>query len=276
MHFHVISLFPEMIEAAASAGVVGQAIARGKLGLTSISPRDFTSNTHHTVDDRPFGGGDGMIMLAETLTSALAHVKDDLEGRVRTIHVSPRGTPFSDAKARELAGYDHLILISSRYGGADQRFLNAHVDEEISLGDFILTGGELATLVMIDAIGRLQSGVLGNQASSENESFAGDFGLLEHPQFTRPREWSGQAVPKDLMSGDHARIKKFQEDLMILVTAERRPDLLSKLAARAKEKEIRKWIDRSLKTLERLEAEGEAALCGLKDLQLIRDRVGAL
>ncbi len=276
MHFHVISFFPEMIETAAKAGVVGQAISKGKLGLTSISPRDFTSNAHHTVDDRPFGGGDGMIMLADTLSSALAHVKDDLEGRIRTIHVSPRGTPFSDQKARELASFDHLILISSRYGGADQRFLNAHVDEEISLGDFILTGGELATLVIIDAVGRLQSGVLGNDASSQNESFAGEFGLLEHPQFTRPREWNGQTVPKDLLSGDHARIKKFQDDLMILVTLERRPDLTGELESRAKEKHVRKWIDRASKTLDRLEADGEAALCGLKDTSLIRKRMERL
>ena len=274
MHFHVISLFPEMIETAAKAGVIGQAITKGKLGLTSVSPRQFTTDVHHTVDDRPFGGGDGMIMLAETLTQALEHVKQAIpqETSSKTIHVSPRGTPFTDAKARELATYDHLVLISSRYGGADQRFLNSHVDEEISLGDFILTGGELAVLVMIDAIGRLQAGVLGNDRSSENESFAGALGLLENPQFTRPRDWRGQGVPKNLMSGDHAKIKEFQESLMLLVSAERRPDLIEK----SYDEMTWKQVDAALRTLDRLEADGEAELCGLRDLSAIREILSQL
>lgn len=274
MHFHVISLFPEMIESAAKAGVIGQAITKGKIGLTSISPRQFTSNVHHTVDDRPFGGGDGMIMLAETLAQAVDHVRTVIpaEQTTRTIHVSPRGTPFTDAKARELSSFDNLVLISSRYGGADQRFLNAHVDEEISLGDFILTGGELAVLVMIDAIGRLQSGVLGNDKSSENESFAGDLGLLENPQFTRPREWRGQGVPHQLMSGDHAKIKAFQEALMILVTAERRPDLIEKIY----DEMTWKQVDLAAKVLDQLEASGEVELCGLSDKSAIREVLSQL
>jgi tRNA (guanine37-N1)-methyltransferase len=264
MHFHVITLFPEMIEAAAKAGVVGQAITNGKLGLTAVSPRKYTSNVHQTIDDRPFGGGDGMIMMAEPLSQALTHL--EMSGKTKVIHVSPRGVPFTDKKARELAAYDHLVLISTRYGGADQRFLNEHVDEEISLGDFILTGGELAVLVMIDAIGRLQPGILGNEASSQNESFAGSLGLLENPQYTRPREWNGQAIPKPLLSGDHAKISAFQDALTFLVTAERRPDLLEAAVPNL----TRSRVQKALETLKGLEESGEFTLCGLNDAGLIR------
>lgn len=238
MNFHVVTLFPDVLEGAARGfGVVGQAISKGTIGLRCVSPRQFTSNVHHTVDDRPFGGGDGMIMMAEPLSQSLALIKSEIASRpvsgeiaprVRVIHVSPRGTPLTDAKARELATYTDLVLISSRYGGADQRFLNTEVDEEISIGDYILTGGELAALVIVDAVGRLKPGVLGNEASSSNETFAGANGLLEHPQFTRPREWNGQGVPEIYMSGDHAKIAAFQETLSVLLTMLRRPDLLSR------------------------------------------------
>lgn len=207
-------------------GLIGQAITKGQLGLTAISPREFTSNVHHTIDDRPFGGGDGMIMMAEPLALAIEKLKSKTGARTRTIHVSPRGTPFTDQKARELATYDDLILVASRYGGADQRVLNSHIDEEISIGDYILTGGELAILVMIDAVGRLQKGVLGNEASSSNETFAGQDGYLEHPQFTRPREWRGSQVPDTYLSGDHAKIGQVQGAVSFFLTLLRRPDLV--------------------------------------------------
>lgn len=243
MNFHVVTLFPEILDSAARGfGVVGQAINKGQIGLTCVSPRAFTSNVHHTIDDRPFGGGDGMIMMAEPLAQSLTQIRSSIAARIdapvvtaaaapitnatRVIHVSPRGARLNDRKARELALHTDLILISSRYGGADQRFLNAHVDEEISIGDYILTGGELAVLVIIDAVGRLQAGVLGNDSSASNESFAGTNGLLEHPQFTRPREWGGQPVPAAYMNGDHAKIAVFQEALSVALSAIRRPDLL--------------------------------------------------
>jgi tRNA (guanine37-N1)-methyltransferase len=235
MNFYVVTLFPEILDSAARGfGVVGQAINNGQIGLSCVSPRAFTTNVHHTIDDRPFGGGDGMIMMAEPLAQSLAQIRQAIAARgdashtteSRVIHVSPRGNRLDDKKARELAQLKDLILISSRYGGADQRFLNEHVDEEISVGDYILTGGELAALVIIDAVGRLQTGVLGNQSSASNESFAGTNGLLEHPQFTRPREWSNQPVPATYMSGDHAKIAGFQETLSVWLTAIRRPDLL--------------------------------------------------
>ncbi len=235
MNFHVVTLFPEILDSAARGfGIVGQAISKGQIGFFCVSPRSFTTNVHHTIDDRPFGGGDGMIMMAEPLARSLAHIRELIAARpdqaasnaTRVIHVSPRGQRLDDTKARELAQLKDLILISSRYGGADQRFINSHVDEEISIGDYILTGGELAALVIIDAVGRLQVGVLGNDSSASNESFAGTNGLLEHPQFTRPREWSGQQVPAGYMSGDHAKIAAFQEALSVWLSALRRPDLL--------------------------------------------------
>ncbi len=232
MNFHIITLFPEVVDQAARGfGVVGQAISKGVIGFSCVSPRTFTTNVHHTIDDRPFGGGDGMIMMAEPLSQSLALIKSkisshDGEKTTRVIHVSPRGIPFTDAKARELANLTDIILISSRYGGADQRFLNTEVDEEISIGDYILTGGELAALVIVDAVGRLKPGVLGNDRSASNESFAGYNGLLEHPQYTRPRAWKSQEVPSIYMSGDHAKIEAYQETLSVLLTALRRPDLL--------------------------------------------------
>ncbi len=263
MKFHVVTLFPEMLESAARGfGVVGQAIARGEIGLSVINPREFTSNVHHTIDDRPFGGGDGMIMMAEPLAESVAKARASTtaSAKVRAIHVSPRGRPFNDAVARELAQLDDLILVTSRYGGADQRFLNECVDEEISIGDYILTGGDLAALVLIDAVGRLQKGVLGNEASSSNESFAGTNGLLEHPQYTRPREWRGLPVPSIYTSGDHAKIALFQEALSLAVTALRRPDLLV-LPEPKKLSKLRALLD----TL----TDDEFRLCGLAD----RDRV---
>jgi tRNA (guanine37-N1)-methyltransferase len=227
MKFHVVTLFPEMIESALQFGVVGQAIRDGRLSVTTLSPRTFTENVHHTVDDRPFGGGDGMVMIPEPLSAAIRSLQAPLAGRrVRTIHLSPRGKVLNDRKLRELANCDDLILVSSRYGGADQRLLNTCVDEEISVGDYVLSGGELAALILIDGVGRLLPGVLGNERSAHAESFSGDLGLLEHPQFTRPRAWEGSEVPAEYLSGDHAKIEVFQKVLSLMVTIERRPDLL--------------------------------------------------
>jgi tRNA (guanine37-N1)-methyltransferase len=229
MKFHVVTLFPEMIEHAARFGVVGQAIKEDRVQLSTISPREFTSNVHQTIDDRPFGGGDGMIMMAEPLALTLESLTPQLGPQARVIHLSPRGPLLSDAKARDLTAFSDIVLISSRYGGADQRFLNEFVDEELSIGDFIISGGELASLVVIDAVSRLLPGVLGNEASPEDESFAQGRGL-EHPQYTRPREWRGLEIPAALLSGHHSQIKDWKELVSLLVTAERRPDLLTSLA----------------------------------------------
>ncbi|MEK7356119.1 MAG: tRNA (guanosine(37)-N1)-methyltransferase TrmD, partial [Bdellovibrionota bacterium] len=167
LKFHVITLFPDMVSHAARTGLVGQAIEQGRLGLHVVSPREFTEDAHSSVDDRPFGGGDGMVMLGEPLAKALVKVTGAItEGRrKKVIHLSPRGPKLTDEKVRELSQLDDVVLISSRYGGLDQRFINLHVDEELSIGDYILTGGELAALVVIDSVGRLVPGVLGNQTS---------------------------------------------------------------------------------------------------------------
>lgn len=228
LHFHVVTLFPEMIENAARFGVVGQAIQEGKIALSTLSPRVFTANVHQTVDDRPFGGGDGMVMLADPLESAVASIRSQIpsESATRVIHFSPRGVPLTDQKVRELSAMEHLILISSRYGGVDQRFLNQCVDEEISIGDYVLSGGEIPALVLIDSVGRQMPGVLGNERSSIEESFSE--GTLEHPQYTRPRQWRQAEVPQILLSGDHAKIAQWKRQVSLYVTAERRPDLLSR------------------------------------------------
>lgn len=233
MRFQVITLFPEMIELGTRFGVVGQAVKDGRLAITALSPRVFTSNVHQTVDDRPFGGGDGMVMIPEPLKSAIEKSREQAApgAKLKVIHLSPRGRPFTDQVARELSEFDELILVASRYGGVDQRLLNDCVDDEISIGDYVLSGGELPALTVIDAVARLLPGVLGNESSPEEESFAR--GLLEHPQYTRPREWQGAEVPSDLLSGDHARIAAWRRKVSLLATAARRPELLDSVATEA-------------------------------------------
>ncbi|MES2857237.1 MAG: tRNA (guanosine(37)-N1)-methyltransferase TrmD [Bdellovibrionota bacterium] len=254
MKFHVITLFPEMVKAAAEIGVVGSAIKSGRIELTLTNPREFTKDTHHMVDDRPFGGGDGMVMMAEPLAKSIRQIREKCQGKTKVIHLSPRGSVLNEKKVRELASEENLILISSRYAGIDQRLLSLEVDEEISIGDFILSGGELGALVLIDAIGRQIPGVLGNEASAEKESFSGD-GWLEQPQFTRPREWDGQSVPETLMSGDHAKIADYQTMLSLLTTADRRPELLVTLESKMSEKKMAKLVQAAVSLAEKLSAE---------------------
>jgi tRNA (guanine37-N1)-methyltransferase len=276
--FHVITLFPDMVSHAARTGLVGQAIEQGRLGLHVVSPREFTEDNHQSVDDRPFGGGDGMVMLGEPLARALVKVTGAITDgrRRRVIHLSPRGPKFTDAKARELATqYDDVVLISSRYGGLDQRFINRHVDEELSIGDYILTGGELAALVVIDSVGRLVPGVLGNQTSPERESFAlgGD---LEHPQFTRPREWGGQAVPDAYLSGDHAKIGLFQRALSILVTLQMRPEIYHIAVPMRPPPDLDANAVREAERIVRDLDEEEFSTLGLRDRELLTERLGEL
>lgn len=269
MNFHVITLFPEMVSHAASFGVIGQALKDKRLTLATINPRTFTSNVHQTVDDRPFGGGDGMIMLPEVLWLAYESVRPQLSANARVIHLSPRGQPLTDQKARELAGLTDLVLISSRYGGADQRFLNEAVDEEISIGDYVISGGELAALVVLDAVARHLPGVLGNEASADHESFALG-AALEHPQYTRPRVWRDVEAPEALLSGHHAQIEQWKRELSILVTADRRPDLLAKLGVSAK------ILAKTLKTLESM-SDAERSRCGLvSSFETLQERLMSL
>jgi tRNA (guanine37-N1)-methyltransferase len=223
--FQVITLFPEMVQASMSAGVFAQALKKGLLELSTINPRDFTTDVHRTVDDRPFGGGDGMIMLAEPLEAAIAKAKAVQAAKV--VYLSPHGTPLTHEKARALSAEPGLILLCGRYGGVDQRLLNACVDEEISTGDYVISGGELAACVLMDAVSRFVPEVLGHKESAEKDSFS--HGLLEHPNFTRPREFQGQPVPEILLGGNHKAIDLWKQQVSVLTTLAKRPDLIWRL-----------------------------------------------
>lgn len=216
----VITLFPEMIQNAASYGVLGQGLKSDLLSVAAHSPREFSSDRHKTVDDRPFGGGDGMIMLPETLEKAILKVKHNTS---KVVYLSPQGSVFNSEKAKALAKEEHLILICGRYGGIDQRIINTYVDEEVSIGDYVLSGGELGALVVIDSVSRFIPGVLGHEESADKDSFAE--GLLEHPNFTRPRSYLVQEVPEVLLGGNHKVIEEWKRDVSALVTLKKRPDL---------------------------------------------------
>jgi tRNA (guanine37-N1)-methyltransferase len=218
MKFTVITLFPQMIEQLFAEGVVGQAWRRGQIEIATLNPREWSSGVHKTVDDRPFGGGDGMIMMAEILEKAVQTI-----AKAKVIYLSPQGKPLSDEKVRSLAKEKDVILICGRYGGIDQRFINEFVDEELSIGDYVLSGGELAAAVVIDSVSRMLEGVLGHQDSAEQDSFSD--GWLEAPHFTRPRSWHEQDVPEILTSGDHKKINHWRRKVGQLVTLKKRPDL---------------------------------------------------
>lgn len=227
----VITLFPEMIESAVHHGVLGQALKSDLLSVKAHTPREFASDRHRTVDDRPFGGGDGMIMLPETLEKNLQKLKHK---NSRVIYLSPQGDVLTDRKARQLASEEHLVLICGRYGGIDQRIINHYVDEELSIGDYVLSGGELGALVVIDALSRFIPGVLGHVDSADKDSFSE--GLLEHPNFTRPRQYLGEDVPEVLLSGNHKLIADWKEKVSALVTLKKRPDLFQEYLEVQREK----------------------------------------
>lgn len=225
MHIDMITLFPDMFKALTEFGVTGRAFKEGKLSFTAINPREYADNPHGNIDDKPYGGGPGMVMQAKPLRAAIQAAKAQRpEGHV--IYLSPQGIPLTQAKAHALSRYPHLILVAGRYEGIDQRVIEQDIDEEISLGDFVLSGGELAACCLLDAVIRLMPGVLGDGASTEVESFMD--GLLDHPHYTRPEVLDGQAVPKVLISGDHAAIRRWRDEARLQATAQKRPDLLKK------------------------------------------------
>ena len=228
MDFDVITLFPEMVEHAARFGVVGRAIERELWRLRCWNPRDQATDAYRRVDDRPFGGGPGMVMLAEPLAATLrvirAREEADRRSRSRVIHLSPRGAPLTQSRVAELAREPGLVLLCGRYEAIDQRLLDAEVDEEVSMGDFVLSGGELPALALIDAVVRLLPGVMNDAGSPLHDSFSD--GLLEGPHYTRPEVLAGVAVPEVLMSGHHARIDRWRREESLRVTAARRPDLI--------------------------------------------------
>jgi len=239
MNYQVITLFPELIEQNFAVGVIGQAKEKGLLKLQTINPRQFAEDIHRSVDDRPYGGGDGMIMLAEILAKSIESIP--LEQRGRVIYLSPQGRPLQDQKVRELAKEKDLTLICGRYGGIDQRVINQYVDEEISIGDYVLSGGELAACVLIDAVSRMIPGVLGHGGSKDLDSFSE--GLLESPNFTRPNRCLDQTVPEILLSGDHRKREAWRRTVSKLITFKKRPDLLEKKITKEEINELRNFLN---------------------------------
>ena len=283
MNFHVLTLFPEMIEQGVNTSITGRAINNGLLSINAVNIRDYAFNKHNSVDDYPYGGGAGMLMQAEPVYLAYEAVKEQIDKRkqenikseevtstepadcsevrnsdlqdqnskkrpLRVVYLSPQGDVFNQKMAEEMAQEEDLVLLCGHYEGIDERVLEEIVTDYVSIGDYVLTGGELPAMVMIDTISRLVPGVLHNDVSAEFESFQDN--LLEYPQYSRPEEWRGKKVPPILLSGHHANIEKWRREQSILRTMERRPDLLkeSNLTDKAK-----KWI-RQVKR-ERKEAE---------------------
>lgn len=239
--FDVITLFPEMFDAIQNFGITQRAFKEKIVSLTLWNPRDFTEDVHKTVDDRPFGGGPGMVMLAEPLTKVLEAVKiakPVTEGKHWVVHLSPAGKKVDHQKVMELVNRKQLILLASRYEGVDQRFIDQYVDEELSIGDYVLSGGELPAMVLMDAIVRQLPGALGHQDSAQEDSFVN--GLLDYPHYTRPEIFQGKKVPEVLLSGHHARIKAWRLKASLQKTRDVRPDLL---AARSLTKEEVRLLD---------------------------------
>lgn len=226
MNYHVLTLFPQMILDGLNTSIIGRAIENKLIALEAIDIRDFSTNKHKKVDDYPYGGGAGMVMQAEPVYGAYQAVADKLDKKPRVVFLTPQGQVFNQAIAEELSKEDDLIFLCGHYEGIDERVLDEIVTDHISIGDFVLTGGELPAMVMIDAISRLVPGVLNNDVSAEFESFHNN--LLEYPQYSRPVDWNGKMVPEVLMSGHHGNVDKWRHEQSLIRTSQRRPDLLEK------------------------------------------------
>ena len=278
MNFHILTLFPEMVENGLKTSIIGRAVAGGLLSIEAVNIRDFAFNKHQSVDDYPYGGGAGMLMQAEPVYLAYKDIEERIQKRIqnakmqnaeteeqdaevkvqnagiqdaetvspdkklRVVYLSPQGKTFDQKMAEELAEEEDLVLLCGHYEGIDERVLEEIVTDYVSIGDYVLTGGELPAMVMVDTISRLVPGVLHNDVSAEFESFQDN--LLEYPQYSRPEEWHGKKVPPVLLSGHHANIEKWRREQSILRTYERRPDLLEKSSLTWKEK---KWLEEMVK-----------------------------
>lgn len=236
MDFRVVTLFPEMVDSAASFGVCGRAIRRGLVDFATVDPRDFTGDAHRTVDDRPYGGGPGMVLKVEPFRDAIRHARRHLPGGSPTVFLSPQGRPFDQQIARNLARLPGIILVAGRYEGFDERLVEAEADFEISLGDFVLSGGEIAAAAVMDSVVRLLPGVLGDAESAEQESFTA--ALLDHPQYTRPESVDGQDVPRVLLDGNHEAIRRWRLKQALGRTWVRRPGLLTDRPLTEEEREL--------------------------------------
>ncbi len=227
MQIAVVSLFPEMVGQVAEYGVVGRAKERELLSLHCENPRDYATDTHRTVDDRPYGGGPGMVLKYEPTAKAIHAAKEALPAGCPVVCLSPQGRVFDQAAAKRYSGLQGMILLAGRYEGIDERLIEREVDEELSLGDFVLSGGEIAAMAVIDAVARLLPGVLGDEESALQDSFMQ--GLLDHPHYTRPESIDGQSVPAVLLSGDHARIARWRYKQALGRSYLRRPDMVREL-----------------------------------------------
>lgn len=248
MNFYILTLFPEMVSAGLNTSIIGRATGRGLLSIRTVNIRDYAFNKHQSVDDYPYGGGAGMLMQAEPVYLAYEAVTESIVKRrqeagedgtgkkPRVVYLSPQGTVFSQGMAQELAREEDLIFLCGHYEGIDERVLEEIVTDYVSIGDYVLTGGELPAMVMVDTISRLVPGVLHNGSSAESESFQDN--LLEYPQYSRPEVWHGKRVPEVLLSGHHANIKKWKREQSILRTKERRPDLLERCELTEEERRL--------------------------------------
>ena len=236
MEYYVMTLFPDMITKGLDTSIIGRAIENQVLSLEAVNIRDFTNDKHGRTDDYPYGGGAGMVMQAQPIYDCYRSIADRLAYRPRVIYLTPQGRVFNQQMARELALEPGLVFLCGHYEGVDERVLDEIVTDQVSIGDFVLTGGELPAMCMIDAISRMIPGVLHNDESAEDDSF-GD-GLLEFPQYSRPENWNGRRVPQILLSGDHAKVDAWRREQSLMRTAERRPDLLETAAISPKEREF--------------------------------------
>ena len=233
MNINIITLFPEIFDSL-KYGLLGQALDRGDIKVSIFNLRDHQINKHGQVDEKPYGGGEGMVLMAEPLEDAIKKISKDNLGKV--INLSPQGTLLSQQKAKELSTLKNITILCGRYEGIDERFISQYVDEEISIGDFILSGGEFAALTLIDSFSRFISGVIGNEKSVEQDSLSD--GLLKGPVFTRPENFNSETAPDILMSGDHKKIKEWKENQSLIRTFERRPELLKNEKLTKKQKKL--------------------------------------
>lgn len=241
MNFYILTLFPDMVAQGLNTSIIGRAADKGLLHIETINIRDYTLDRHKKVDDYPYGGGAGMVMQAQPVYDAWRSVVERIGYKPRTVYLTPQGEVFSQPRAKELALEQDLILLCGHYEGIDERVLEEIVTDYMSIGDYVLTGGELPAMVMVDAISRMVPGVLTNDESGSTESLEGN--LLEYPQYSRPEEWNGKKVPAILLSGDHAKVDAWRREQSVLRTAERRPDLLEKAELTDKEKRmLGQWI----------------------------------
>ncbi len=237
MHFHILTLFPEMITQALNTSIIGRAVQRGCISIDAVNIRDYTADRHNKTDDYPYGGGAGMVMQAQPVYDAWKAV---LQGAAlprppRTVYLTPQAPVFTQDMAKELAQEEHLSLLCGHYEGIDERVLEEIVTDYVSIGDYVLTGGELAAMVVTDAVARMVPGVLSNALSGSTESLEGN--LLEYPQYSRPEEWNGKKVPSILLSGDHAKVDAWRREQSVLRTLQRRPDLLARADLTKQERE---------------------------------------